>query len=115
MLQLVGLMHLVDVRIDAETIAEHALRSQPAPDQLLYACRQLGVAPAAVAPLTHSGAGVAAALSAGLEVVGVAQGAQAERLRGFGAQHVVPTLEALLDPRLSSPDAPTTERRSGWK
>lgn len=100
MLALARLEHLIDVVIDAETSRSNDLRSRPAPDTLLAACAQLGVLPGDAVALTHSGAGVAAARAAGLAVRGVARGAQAERLRGFGAGAVVPSLADLLDPSL---------------
>ena len=92
--------HLVDVSIDAATMRARQLHARPAPDLLLEACVQLGVRPDEAVSLTHSGAGVVAALAAGLGVRGVAVGDQAERLRGFGAEVVVPSLATLLDPAL---------------
>jgi beta-phosphoglucomutase-like phosphatase (HAD superfamily) len=73
------------------------LRSRPAPDLLLTACAELGVPAAHAVSLTHSGAGVAAARSIGMPVIGVASGAEAEALRAYGADTVVPALESLLD------------------
>jgi beta-phosphoglucomutase-like phosphatase (HAD superfamily) len=76
------------------------LRSRPAPDLLLAACDELGVRPDEAVTLTHSGAGVVAGAAAGLGVVGVAAGAQEQRLLDFGSPRVVPSLGTLLDGRL---------------
>jgi len=101
MLELAGLASLIDERVDAEVIATEGLRSRPAPDLLLTACRRLGVRPETAVTFTHSAAGVAAGHAAGLAVIGVGGGAQAELLRGFGAERVVRSLSVLLDARLS--------------
>jgi len=99
-LELSGLTTLIDASIDAEVMRSECLRSLPAPDVLLAGCRYLGVLPAEVATFTRSPAGVAAARSAGLAIIGVGDGDQAELLAGLGAERVVPSLRALLDPRL---------------
>jgi HAD superfamily hydrolase (TIGR01509 family) len=107
MLELAGLASLVDDSLDADVVRVEGLRSRPAPDVLLAACRRLDVEPEATVTFTHSPAGVTAGRTAGVDVVGVADGAQADALRGFGAERVVPSLGALLDPVLSrrfSPD-----------
>jgi beta-phosphoglucomutase-like phosphatase (HAD superfamily) len=67
---------------------------------LVHACAQLEVSPDAAVAFTHSPAGVAAGHAAGLAVVGVGDGDDAELLRGFGADTVVPSLSGLLDGRL---------------
>jgi HAD superfamily hydrolase (TIGR01509 family) len=106
MLELAGLATLIEERVDADAIRTEGLRSRPAPDQLLVACRRLGVRPEEAVTLTHSPAGIAAGNAAGLAVIGVGDGVRAELLRGFGAERVVPSLEALLDRRLAdSPDS----------
>jgi beta-phosphoglucomutase-like phosphatase (HAD superfamily) len=99
-LELAGLASLVEERVDADAIRAEGLHSRPAPDQLLVACRRLGPCPRETVTITHSAAGVAAGRAAGLTVLGVRDGPQAERLRGLGAERVVPSLSALLDPRL---------------
>jgi HAD superfamily hydrolase (TIGR01509 family) len=104
MLELAGLATLVEERVDADVIRAEHLRTRPAPDLLLVACRRLGIRPEHVVTFTHSAAGVAAGHAAGVAVVGVGDGAQGELLRGFGAERVVPSLAALLNPRLA--DAP---------
>src|SRR5581483_9902604 len=45
MLQLARVDQVVEARVDAETMRAEGLRSRPAPDLLLAACRELGVAP----------------------------------------------------------------------
>jgi HAD superfamily hydrolase (TIGR01509 family) len=102
MLERSGLSDLIDARIDADVIRVEGLRSRPAPDVLLVACSRLGVAPEAAVTFTHSAAGVAAGRAAGLTVVGVATGAEAEALEGFGAEQVVAGVSALLPPRLAA-------------
>ncbi len=102
-LELAGLASVVDERVDAEVIRTEGLRSRPAPDLLLEACRRLGTRPVDAVTLTHSAAGIAAGRAAGVTVVGVGEGAQGELLQGLGAERVVPSLRALLDPRLQPP------------
>ena len=101
MLELAGLTALVEQRIDADVIAAACLRSPPAPDVALEACRRLGVRPDEAVAFTHSTAGVAAAHAAGLAVVAVGDAYHSEALSGFGAARVVPSLSTLLDPRLA--------------
>ncbi len=83
MLELAGLATLVDVRVDAEVIRAESLRSRPAPDILLAACRLLDVRPEEAVSFTNSPDGVAAGHAAGLDVIAV----------GFAT---------LLDPRLAA-------------
>ena len=100
MLELAALAPLVDEHVDADVILTEGLRSRPAPDLLLLACSRLGVDPADAVAFTHGAAGVAAGRAAGMTVVGVAEGAQAEWLAGFGAERVVRALDELLEGRL---------------
>jgi HAD superfamily hydrolase (TIGR01509 family) len=102
MLELAGLAPLVDVRVDAELMEIKGLRSRPAPDILLEACRRLGAAPTDAVTFTHSPNGVAAGHAAGLDVIGVGDDATRELLEGFGAEQVVPSLGDLLDRRLAA-------------
>jgi HAD superfamily hydrolase (TIGR01509 family) len=97
MLELAGLANLVEERVDADVMRAESLRSRPAPDLVLVACRRFGVDPEEAVTFTHSGAGVVAGHAAGAAVVGIGEDAQAELLRGFGAERVVPGLGALLD------------------
>jgi beta-phosphoglucomutase-like phosphatase (HAD superfamily) len=101
MLELAGLATLIEQRVDADVIRTERLRSRPAPDVLLAACRRLGVGAEEAVTFTHSAAGVAAGFAAGLAVIGVGDGARGELLQGFGAERVVPSLSLLLDSRLS--------------
>lgn len=101
-LERAGVASLVDVRIDADVIGTEGLRSRPAPDILLAACRHLAVPPAHAVTFTNTAAGVAAGGQAGILTVGVGNAAECELLEGFGADLVVPSLRALLDERLSS-------------
>lgn len=101
MLELAALATLVEARVDAEVIRVEDVRTPPAPDLLLAACRRLAVLPESAVTFTHSPAGVAAGRAAGLTVIGVGEGREADFLRGFGADRVVPSLSMLLDPRLS--------------
>jgi beta-phosphoglucomutase-like phosphatase (HAD superfamily) len=100
MLELAGLATLVEDLADANLIRVEKLRSRPAPDLLLAASRRLGVDPANVATFTPTPAGIVAGHAAGLIVVGMGDGPRGELLRGFGAEQVVPSLNALLDRRL---------------
>ena len=101
MLELAGLAALVAERIDADVIRVEQLRSRPAPDLLLAACRRLDVRPADAVTFVHGAAGVAAGRTAGLEIVGVGENAHGQLLVDFGAERVVASLNALLDPRLA--------------
>jgi HAD superfamily hydrolase (TIGR01509 family) len=101
MLELAEISALVDARVDADAIRTEGLRSRPAPDLLLAACRQLGVEPEETVSFVHSPDGVAAGHAAGITVVGVGlDEASRERLEGFGPERVVPSLATLLDRRL---------------
>jgi beta-phosphoglucomutase-like phosphatase (HAD superfamily) len=103
MLELANLSALFDATVDAGTMHSGSLRSRPAPDVLLAACRLLGIDAASGVTFTHSPDGVAAGHAAGLAVVGVGDPATLERLSGFGAERVVSSPAALLDPRLAEP------------
>lgn len=98
--ELAHLGALVETHIDAEVMRREELRSRPAPDTLVAACRRLQVDPSATVSITHSVGGVAAAQAAGVPVIGVAAERQAELLRRAGADQVVPSLGHLLDGRL---------------
>ena len=110
MLDLAGLATLLEERVDADVISAEGLRSRPAPDQLLHACRRLGVHPQEAITFTHSTAGVAAGRAAGLVTIGVGDEVRRELLSGYGAERVVAAVSDLLDLRLSEkpgiPNAP---------
>jgi HAD superfamily hydrolase (TIGR01509 family) len=101
-LERAGLAPLIDTHIDAGVISAEGLRSRPAPDLLLAACRRLGVEPFETVTFTTTAAGVAAGRRAGVMTVGVGDAAQCELLEGFGADRVATSLSELLDPRLRS-------------
>ena len=112
MLELAGLATLLEERIDAEVIRAEDLRSRPAPDQLLHACRRLGVDPQDAITFTHSTAGVAAGRAAGLVTIGVGDQARRELLLGYGAERVVAAVER--PPRLQTEsEAWRAQRTSG--
>jgi HAD superfamily hydrolase (TIGR01509 family) len=100
MLESAGLATLVDARVDADVIRTEGLRSRPAPDMVLAACRHVGVPPKEAVAFTQSPAGIQAARAAGAAVIGIANGAQREVLHGSGADCVVPSLGSLLDRQL---------------
>jgi beta-phosphoglucomutase-like phosphatase (HAD superfamily) len=97
-----GLDDLIDDRIDADVLRAGSLQAPPAPDVPLAACRRLGVAPHEAVAFTHSAAGAAAARAAGLMVVAVAGGVEDALGRLRAADVTVPTLAALLDPRIAA-------------
>jgi beta-phosphoglucomutase-like phosphatase (HAD superfamily) len=99
MLELAHLGGLVDARVDADAISAEGLLSRPAPDLLIAACRRVGVGPDEAVSFTHTPAGVAGARAAAVTVIGVADQADAELLRGYGAERVVSSLGQLLDSR----------------
>jgi beta-phosphoglucomutase-like phosphatase (HAD superfamily) len=101
MLELADLAALIDDQLDVTAMRAEGLRSRPACDVLLAGCRRLGVRADQAVTLTHSAAGVVAGHAAGVAVIGVADGAQAEILGRLGAERVVPSLAALLDPRIA--------------
>ena len=103
MLEVAGLASLVESCVDAGLIQREAARTPPFPDLLLAACKGLDVEPASAVAFTGRPAGVAAGLAAGMQVVGVGDGRDAEVLRGFGAELVVPSLAALLDRAVLEP------------
>ena len=97
---LAGLTALIEEHLDAAAIRTEGLRSRPAPDVLLAACSRLDVRPAEAVTLTHSAAGIAAGQAAGLAIVAVGDGVQAELPQGLDAERCVPSLMDLLDGRL---------------
>lgn len=89
--------------------AEAVRRGKPAPDLLLHAAGRCGARPARCLVVEDSGAGVEAAVAAGMMVVGLTAGSHArgpgyaDRLRCAGAEAVAPdaaTLEKLIAPIL---------------
>jgi beta-phosphoglucomutase family hydrolase len=102
-LERAGLAALIDERVDGTTVRAAGLRSKPAPDTLLKACRQLGLEPEHAAAVETTLAGVDAARAAGFRfVVGVDRAGRGSILLEHGADSVVGDLAVLLDPALSS-------------
>ena len=101
MLELAGVVRLVDERVDAATIESAGLQARPAPDIVVAACGLLGVEPAAAVSFTHSADGLVAAQAAGVRTIGVGiDDASRARLSAYGAERVVGSLSELLDARL---------------
>jgi HAD superfamily hydrolase (TIGR01509 family) len=97
-LERAGLAHLVQVCVDGRVAEHEGLEWKPAPDVLLFACRQLHVSPEDAAVFETLPTGVAAARTAGMGfVVGIDRHG-ATTLRDAGADVVVPDLGDLLDP-----------------
>jgi HAD superfamily hydrolase (TIGR01509 family) len=85
---------------DAHVVdGSHVEHAKPAPDLLLLAARQLGVAGPGVWYVGDSTWDMRAALAAEMLAIGVLAGAavSADLLRGAGASVVLPTLEELLE------------------
>jgi beta-phosphoglucomutase-like phosphatase (HAD superfamily) len=99
-LESAGLATVVDAFLDADVIRAESLRSPPAPDMLLAALRRVGVQPGDAVAFTESPAELAAARTAGIDVVGIAEGTKRDGLIGCGAQRTSPSLASLLDSRL---------------
>jgi HAD superfamily hydrolase (TIGR01509 family) len=102
-LERAGLTPLIECTIDGNVMLEEHLRSKPAPDTLLAACRELGVSPDHAAAFETTAAGVEAAQKARFPVVvGIDQFGQASALRARGAAPVVPGLAEILEQRLAA-------------
>jgi HAD superfamily hydrolase (TIGR01509 family) len=103
-LERAGLAPLIEQSVDGNTILAERLRTKPAPDILLAACRMLGVRPEQAAAFETSPAGVAAARAGGFDlVIGVDPGGHAEPLLAQGADLVVSGLAELLERSLPTP------------
>src|SRR5262245_21784427 len=98
-----GLASLVECSVDGNAMLSEHLRSKPAPDTLLAACKHLGVAPDRAAAFETTAAGVDAARAARFPVVvGIDQFGRAAELRAHGAAPVVPGLAEILEERLAA-------------
>lgn len=96
-LEVTGLSHLFQVRVDGVVAREQDLPGKPAPDTFLAAAKLLDAGPAEAAVFEDAIAGVAAGRAGGFGfVVGVDRVGQAEALRSSGADLVVQDLEELL-------------------
>jgi beta-phosphoglucomutase-like phosphatase (HAD superfamily) len=101
-LEVTGLVTLVEGWIDGLSIADQGLKGKPAPDTFLAGARCVGVDPPQAAVFEDALAGVAAGRTGGFGfVVGVNWIGQADALRAHGADIVVSDLADLLD----APDA----------
>ena len=97
-LERAGLVHLVDRRVDAATIAAGRLASKPAPDTLIAACELLGVEPDEAADFETTPAGIAAARAAGFRaVIGIQREGPAEELHAAAPDVIVNDLAQLLE------------------
>ena len=100
-LERAGLAHLIQVCVDGRVVDHENLEWKPAPDAVLFACRQLQVKAEQVVAFETLPAGVAAARAAGVGfVVGVDRHG-AQTLRDAGADVVVADLGELLDPAIA--------------
>ena len=94
------LTHLLDGRIDAETIESARLAPKPAPDTLIAACRLLGVDPEQAADFETTPAGIKAARAAGVRlVVAVTRDGTADDVLHAEADVIVNDLAQLLEQR----------------
>jgi beta-phosphoglucomutase family hydrolase len=99
-LEVTGLAHFVDQRVDGVTMREENIAGKPAPDSYLAGARRLGVEPVEAAVFEDALSGVEAGHAGhfGL-VVGVDRVGQTEELRRHGADVVVKDLAELLERR----------------
>jgi beta-phosphoglucomutase family hydrolase len=96
-LDVTGLSHFVQQRVDGLTLRDEHIAGKPAPDSFLRAAQLLGVEPAAAAVFEDALAGVAAGRNGHFGyVVGVDRADQAAQLRDTGADVVVSDLAELL-------------------
>jgi beta-phosphoglucomutase family hydrolase len=97
-LQVTGLEHFFELRVDGLTVAREHLHGKPAPDTYLEAASQLGVEPAHAAVFEDALSGVEAGHAGHFGfVVGVDRVGQADALAAHGADRVVQDLADLLD------------------
>ena len=97
-LSLTGLEERFDGNIFSATMVKHG---KPAPDLFLYAARQMGVAPDSCVVVEDSPAGVTAAKSAGMRVIGFTGGSHAApagldaKVRALGPDLMLNTMDRL--------------------
>lgn len=97
-LDVAGLSHLIDHRVDGVTAKERGLPGKPAPDTFLAAAADLGVGKDEAVVFEDALAGVASGKAGGFGfVVGVDRLGQADALREHGADIVVSDLAELLE------------------
>lgn len=98
-LEVAGLLDLVDGYVDGLVAERRHLRGKPAPDTFLAGAEMAGTGPAGAAVFEDAIAGVEAGRAGGFRwVVGVDRVGRAEALRHHGADVVVGDLSALLGP-----------------
>lgn len=96
-LEVTGLAHFVQQRVDGVTLREEHIAGKPAPDSFLRAAELLEVLPEDAAVFEDALSGVAAGRAGGFGVVvGVDRVGQADALRQNGADVVVADLAELL-------------------
>jgi beta-phosphoglucomutase family hydrolase len=99
-LEVTGLIELVEGWIDGVTIGVEGLKGKPSPETFLAGARCVGVEPAHAAVFEDALAGVQAGRGGRFGfVVGVDRIGQSEELRALGADVVVRDLGELLDQR----------------
>jgi beta-phosphoglucomutase family hydrolase len=95
-LEVTGLAHFVEQRVDGVTMREENIAGKPAPDSFLRAAELLDVTPAHAVVFEDAQAGVAAGRAGHFGyVVGVDRVGQADELRRHGADIVVTDLAEL--------------------
>jgi beta-phosphoglucomutase family hydrolase len=96
-LEVTGIAHLLDVRMDALVARERGLAGKPAPDTFLAAAQDLGGGPEDAAVFEDALAGVESGRAGGFAyVVGVDRADQAQALLAAGADRVVQELDELM-------------------
>lgn len=99
-LEITGLAHFVEVRVDGVTLREAGIAGKPAPDSYLEAARRLHVDPAEAAVFEDALSGVEAGRAGHFgAVVGVDRVGQRDELLAHGADVVVTDLVQLLAAR----------------
>jgi beta-phosphoglucomutase family hydrolase len=85
-----------DARVDGNTAAAEGLAGKPAPDLPLACAARLGVPPSRCALFEDAVPGIEAGRAGGFRhVIGIASGADAERLTRAGAEGTVPSLAGI--------------------
>jgi beta-phosphoglucomutase-like phosphatase (HAD superfamily) len=98
-----GLRPLVEVLVDGTTMEQEHLHAKPAPDALLAGCSKIDSDPHHAVAFETTAAGIAAAHTAGFElVVGVDDGSAWPDLRRQGADRVVGSLAELLEQQVAA-------------
>lgn len=99
-LEVTGLAHLLDFRMDALVARERGLPGKPAPDTFVAAAQALGGGPEDSAVFEDALAGVESGAAGGFAyVVGVDRADHADALRAAGADRVVQELDELMEKR----------------